>query len=90
MHVAVYEAGHDYGVCVCVDVCELRICGSRFLVVAYVEDVTVLYYYESVGIVVVAFLFVVQKAVGLEGNDLASDTLKCCSLGIDWKRCRYH
>lgn len=75
MHVAVYEAGHYYGVGICVDVGELGICGSHFLVISYVEDMSVLHYYESVLVVVVALLLVVQKRVGLKGKNLSTNTL---------------
>ena len=34
MYVAVYEAWHYYGIGICVDVSELRICGNRFPIVA--------------------------------------------------------
>ena len=46
----------------------------------------VLHHYESVGIVIVAFLLVVKERVGLESENLATNSLECGAFGIYGKR----
>ncbi len=91
MGVAVDETGHYHGVGIHVDIPHLRICGSYGAVVACVDDISVLYHYQAVGMIVVAALcVVVKRRIGLECQYMASDAFERGAVGIYRKRGGVH
>lgn len=46
--------------------------GCYFRIIAYIDYMSVLYYYEAIIEIVVAFLFVIKERIGLECQNLAA------------------
>ena len=88
VHVAVYESRHDEGVDVGVNVAllKLRIAGRHFGVIAGIDYYSVLYYHQTVGEIVIAFVFVMEKRISFKRKNLTANCFYLASVGLEGNR----